>query len=233
MQKYYLASQNIVNGSQKIILEKSNLLDMDKYIYNFDSEASLNEYYGVDENHYLNIMYVYKKMYKYLDLITRKKTNDDFKGILDHTENNLVVYGFSNFMNKFFREFNQTQLEYLYRYGYINSMVYYDLLAYIGIPYYHAGDEQNIIYKVKMILQRYINFRKLYIGLYNYEHHIYPSIPQKQEKKLVSTDNELVNSSYNNGGLDEVYSIFDLDDLKRIDGIDDLKIDGIKRLEKR
>ena len=84
-----------------------------------------------------------------------------------------------------------------------------------------------------MILQRYINFRKLYIGLYNYEHHIYPSIPQKQEKKLVSTDNELVNSSYNNGGLDEVYSIFDLDDLKRIDGIDDLKIDGIKRLEKR
>lgn len=237
MSKYSLVAKNVIDDRTIILIDKIPLIDIDKFVYGYDNEDDLKRHYNLDENYKLRIMYVYNKINKYLELIFKTNSNYNFKNILDYTKGSKILPNFDdfeNYINDFINKFNQTELEFLFKHGYIDSRIYYNLLEYIGVINFHVEDEKTIINNIKSSLRRYINFRKLYIGIYNFEHNITPEpfIYDFPKKKTISTENDDLNNLYNNGGLDEVYSLFDLDELKYIEGIEQLDIDGIKTLKK-
>lgn len=230
MVKYSLVARNVLDGNTTILIEKKPLIEIDKFVYGFDSEKKLKNYYQLDENYRLQIKYVYNRIARYLELILKNGSNHVFKNVLDYTNGNSIplnLSAFEKYINDFINSFDQSELDFLFKYQYIDSWLYYNLLDYIGS--FNLGDQQTIIYNVKSTLRRYINFRKLYLGVYNFKHNIVPEpfrfIPD--EKKKVCTENEYLDNLYNNGGLDVVYSLFDLEDLQKIDGAEQLGIDGI------
>ena len=59
------------------------------------------------------------------------------------------------------------------------------------------------------MLQRYLNFRKLMVGLQKYKNRTLIKNNDVYTKKVISTDDELLNNLFNNGDMDSVYSNYD------------------------
>lgn len=226
MVTYRLISKD-ENNNKKIVLEKHKLSEMDSFIYNsFQSEFELSKHFEI-ENGKFYITYIYQNNPKILDIIL-KDNNREFSFLLHNlSKNNVDVnsVSFRTLINKLIDNTSLSQIEFLYKNNYIDKYTYNDLIGIKtnnknGLDY--VRDTAELFGYLKQDLKKYINFRKLYSGIIAYNHHekrIY-----SDEKIIANTDNELVNSSFNNGGYDELYSCFDLDQLYKLDGIEELGI---------
>lgn len=78
--------------------------------------------------------------------------------------------------------------------------------------------------KIKKEFRRYLVFRKLYSGIIFLENDYVKTINQSIENEFLQVDD----NRYDN--LDEVYSVYDLDDLFRLDNTN-INVDGIKKVK--
>lgn len=242
MVKYSLVAKNVVTDHTVILLDNQSLINIDKHICNgFENMNELRKHFNIADNYDVLIRYIYGQKIKYLETITKDICDYNLSGILSYTnganiDKNLSY--FINYVNQFLLKCNRERVEFLVKYGYIDSKVHSDLIEYLQTINVCYDIKSEIVSELGAILKRYINFRRLYMGSYNFENKNFisksrPKVEIEERKKLVFTEDELLNDVYNNAGLDGVYSLYDLDDLKHIDGIDELNIDGIAFTKKR
>lgn len=230
MVTYRLIAKNELNN-KKIILEKHKLSELDKFIYtSFNNEFELSKYFEMGNSKFY-ITYIYQNNAKILDIIL-KDNNSYFSFLLNNSHKNSVDTNSTNFrmfIDEFISETTNEQLKFLLANGYIDKYTYNNLMEMknnnkSGFDY--ARDMSELFSYLKQDLKKYINFRKLYSGIIAYNNRS-AKIIKSGDELVANTSNELVNDLFNNGGYDELYSRFDLDDLNKIDGIEDLGIDGI------
>lgn len=235
MVKYSLITKNIFTGEETVLIQKKPLIEIDSFIYNsFSSLEEIKRYFNVSDKSKLKIKYTYQSGPKYLDLILQNNSNYSFLSIIENTKNSYInpdIDQFNVFVNSFINSFTLDEVEYLRNNGYINTKMYFDLYEYKNC----ITSEKGEIYKdIKYGLKRYLEFRKLYMGIKQYrsksekKHQIKQNDEEVVQKKI-STDDDLLNNLYNNGGLDEVYSTYDLDELRNIDDNYELGIDGVRK----
>lgn len=233
--KYSLITTDVISKAQNILFQEKNLTILDKFIYkNFSNIESIASYFNVSLNNQFNIMYIYKNYPRYLDLILQEG-NYSFFDILDNVSQNYIDNNskqFNYFLDLFINRItNEKQLLFLVENGYINKRIYYNIQCYRKCDFSkndNQNDKRELYVQLKKELQRYLTFRKLYIGikkLYSDCNHYNKS----DDISLANTNDEYFNRLYNKGNLDEVYSIYDLDDLCKLDGIENLSIDGAKK----
>ena len=235
MVKYSLITENIFTGEVTVLIEKKPLIEIDSFIYNsFSSLDEIKRHFNVSDGSELKIKYTYQSGPKFLDLILKNDSNYSFLSIIRNTEGcyiNTDIDQFNIFVNSFINSFTLDEVEYLRDNGYINKKMYFDLYDYKSC----ITNEKHEIYRdIKYGLKRYLEFRKLYMGVKAYRSRAEKSNQTHQNDeevvpRRISTDDELLNNLYNNGGLDEVYSTYDFDELRSIDTDDELGIDGFTK----
>lgn len=235
MVKYSLITQNIFSGKETVLIEKKPLIEIDNFIYNsFSSLDEIKRHFNVSDESELKIKYIYQSGPKYLDLLLQNNSNYSFLSIIRNTKDSYIntdISQFNMFVNSFINSFTLDEVEYLRDNGYINKKMYFDLHDYKSC----ITSEKNEIYRdIKYGLKRYLEFRKLYIGVQVYRSRTKKDnqlckIDEEVIPRRISTDDELLNNLYNNGGLDEVYSIYDFDELRNLDQNGELEIDGLRK----
>lgn len=224
MIKYSLVSRNIIGTKTQILMEKRYLADIDKFVFNnFASLDEIRKYFKLTNEDNVSITYKVRNCLKSLELIYKDNTNYFLASIMEATkgiEIDMRTTYFLLFIADFMKNIDETKLKYLFSKNYINLKVYNELLIYICDHY----NEYDYFYNFfKYNLRNYLSFRRLYTGLAKYN--VKDLITFDEEKKLVFTEDELLNKLYNNDGLDAVYSTYDLDDLNHIEGVEQLSID--------
>lgn len=236
MVKYSLVTKNIFTDEVKVLIEKKPLIELDRYIYNsFSSLDEIKRHFNVSDESELKIKYTYQSGPKFLDLILKNNSNYSFLSIIRNTKDSYIntdIDQFNIFVNSFINSFTLDEIKYLRDNGYINKKMYFDLVDYKNCI---TGEKYEIYRDIKYSLKRYLEFRKLYIGVNKYRNRTFIENNQNDVEIIsrgISTDDELLNNLYNNGDMDSVYSNFDLDELLLIDGYEQLPIDGLKNIVK-
>lgn len=228
MVKYSLVSKNVINSQTTVLIEKKPLIAIDKFIFNnFRNEDEIRDYYKLTNDEIIKIAYKNRKALKYIALIYKNNTNYFLKSIMNATDGSSIDVRndkYLIFIANFIDSIDMEKVDYLFNSQYINLKVYNELRAYLTTPYNEYDDFYNFF---KYHLSNYLTFRKLFVGLNHYKNK--GSINIGKEKQLISTDDELLNKLYNNGGLDAVYSVYDLDDLMAIEGMEQLNIDSFSK----
>ena len=227
MVTYHLVSKS-ENNNKKVMLKRHKLSELDNFIYNnFKSEIELSNYFEIAEGKFY-ITYTYQNNPKISDLIL-KDENRDFSYLLHNTSKNNIdtnSKSFRNIIAQFLNNTSVSEIKYLFENNYIDKYTYNNLMEMKncskgGLDY--ARDMSELFSYIKQDLKRYISFRKFYSGIIAYNNHE-TKIVNAEEPLIAKTSNDYVNDAFNNGGYDELYSYFDLDDLYKIDGIEELGI---------
>lgn len=226
MVKYSLVTKNMITDKIEVLIEKKPLIEIDKFIYEqFSSLDEIKKYFKVSSDSELKIKYIYQSGPKYLDLILKNNLNYSFLSILENTSGAYIddrVDAFNIMINNFINSVTVDEIKFLRNQGYINKKTFFDLLDYKkGLN----EDKKEIYYDIKRDLKRYLEFRKLYIGIQKYRNK--SKVKEDEMKNIISTGDEYLNDLYNKGDLDEVYGSYDIDDLRNIEGIEQLNIDGL------
>ncbi len=224
MIKYSLVSSNIISTKTQIFMGKQYLVDIDKFVFNnFASLDEIRKYFKLTNDDNVSITYKARNYLKSLELIYKDNTNYFLASIMEATkgiEIDMRTNYFLIFITDFMENIDEKKLNYLFSRNYINLKVYNELLAYI---YDHYNEYDYFYNFLKYNLRNYLSFRRLYTGLAKYS--VKNLAAFNEEKKFVFTEDELLNKLYNTDGLDAVYSTYDLDDLKHIEGVEQLSID--------
>lgn len=236
MSKYSLIAKNIIDGKQTVLIPKKSLVEIDRFIYEtFSDLEGVCKYFNVPTNSHLFITYTYNRVTKFLDLLYKDTLKMNISSILKDTygsnineKNNEFVNIFNDFMNVFTID----EINYLFNMDYIGRKLYDNLFAYRNLDssnYQNISDKNDIRYSTKYMLQRYLNFRKLILGLQKYKNRSLIKNNDVCTKQVIGTDDELLNNLFNNGDMDSVYSNYDLDDLSLISGSEQLPVDVLRK----
>lgn len=222
MIKYSLVS-NSYNGI--VLIQKKALSELDQFTYNnFSSIEQLISYFNLIASDKPVIKYTYRNVSKYLELILKTNNNYILSTIMKNTSFSNIDIRTDNyivFLNHFLNSVDIYELNFLLGNNYITQKIYFDVINYKNNP----NDRGEFYNGFKREFSNYLKFRRLYIGRSKYLLRISSKNNKTDsEIKKAATDDELFNDLYNNGGLDEVYSIYDFDDLSLIEGID--MVDG-------
>lgn len=238
MPKYSLIAKSIIDDKQTVLIPKKSLIEIDRFIYEtFSDLEGVCKYFNVPPNSKLFVAYTYNHITKYLDLLFKHKYEFNLSSILKTANGSSINDQNEDFMkifNRFMSVFTIDEINYLYNMGYINKRIYDNLFEYKNLDvssYQTISDKKDILYSTRKQLLNYLNFRKLCVGLLQYQQKGGESQMTLDDdlKRIISTDDELLNSLYNNGDMDSVYSNYDLDDLLLIDGHEQLPIDILKK----
>lgn len=236
MARYSLIAKNIIDVKQTVLIPKKSLVEIDRFIYEtFSDSEDVCKYFNISTNFELYVVYTYNKVTKYLNLLYKNNFKHNISTILNDTngsnineENNDFINIFNDFMNVFTID----EINYLFNMDYIDKKLYDNLFAYRNLDpsnYQSISDRNDIRYSTKYMLQRYLNFRKLMVGLQKYKNRTLIKNNDVCTKKVISTDDELLNNLFNNGDMDSVYSNYDLDDLSLISGSEQLPVDVLRK----
>lgn len=228
MVKYSLVSKNVINSQTTVLIEKKPLIAIDKFIFNnFRNEDEIRDYYKLTNDEIIKIAYKNRKAVKYIALIYKDNTNYFLKSIMNATDGSSIDVRndkYLIFITNFIDSIDMEKVEDLFNRQYINLKVYNELMAYLTTPY----NEYDYFYNfLKYHLSNYLSFRKLFVGLNHYKNKGLNNFDD--EKSLISTGDELLNKLYNNGGLDAVYGVYDLDDIITIEGAEQLNVDSFSK----
>ena len=238
MSRYSLVSKNKISGTVTIHIKGRPISEIDKYVLsNFSCEDKLKKHYGLSCQDETKIRYQYDQCFRFLEIIYNNSETYMLKSIVDSVNGRYIdmrVDNYITYLTKLLNRINIDELNYLYDNCYINLYMYNILFTYLNDRYHwYSACYNSLIYNLK----DYLSFRKLFIGDYNYRNKKVNEIlgnsknigEDSPEKKRISTGNEFLNGLYNdsNGNLDEIYANFDLDELRHIEGSEQLGIDGI------
>lgn len=236
MARYSLIAKNIIDGKQMVLIPKKSLVEIDRFIYEtFSDSEDVCKYFNISTNFELYVVYTYNKVTKYLNLLYKNNFKHNISTILNDTNGSNINEknnDFINIFNDFMNVFTIDEINYLFNMDYIDKKLYDDLFAYRNLDpsnYQNISDRNDIIYSTKYMLQRYLNFRKLMVGLQKYKNRTLIKNNDVCTKKVISTDDELLNNLFNNGDMDSVYSNYDLDDLSLISGSEQLPVDVLRK----
>lgn len=236
MARYSLIAKNIIDGKQMVLIPKKSLVEIDRFIYEtFSDSEDVCKYFNISTNFELYVVYTYNKVTKYLNLLYKNNFKHNISTILNDTNGSNINEknnDFINIFNDFMNVFTIDEINYLFNMDYIDKKLYDDLFAYRNLDpsnYQSISDRNDIRYSTKYMLQRYLNFRKLMVGLQKYKNRTLIKNNDVCTKKVISTDDELLNNLFNNGDMDSVYSNYDLDDLSLISGSEQLPVDVLRK----
>ena len=236
MARYSLIAKNIIDGKQTVLIPKKSLVEIDRFIYEtFSDSEDVCKYFNISTNFELYVVYTYNKVTKYLNLLYKNNFKHNISTILNDTNGSNINEknnDFINIFNDFMNVFTIDEINYLFNMDYIDKKLYGNLLVYRNLDssnYQNISDRNDIRYSTKYMLQRYLNFRKLMVGLQKYKNRILIKNNDVCTKKVISTDDELLNNLFNNGNMDSVYSNYDLDDLSLISGSEKLPVDVLRK----
>lgn len=236
MSKYSLIAKNIIDGKQTVLIPKKSLVEIDRFIYEtFSDSEDVCKYFNISTNFELYVVYTYNKVTKYLNLLYKNNFKHNISTILNDTNGSNINEknnDFINIFNDFMNVFTIDEINYLFNMDYIDKKLYDNLFAYRNLDpsnYQSISDRNDIRYSTKYMLQRYLNFRKLMVGLQKYKNRTLIKNNDVCTKKVISTDDELLNNLFNNGDMDSVYSNYDLDDLSLISGSEQLPVDVLRK----
>lgn len=236
MARYSLIAKNIIDGTQTVLIPKKSLVEIDRFIYEtFSDSEDVCKYFNISTNFELYVVYTYNKVTKYLNLLYKNNFKHNISTILNDTNGSNINEKnneFINIFNDFMNVFTIDEINYLFNMDYIDKKLYGNLLVYRNLEpcnYQSISDRNDIRYSTKYMLQRYLNFRKLMVGLQKYKNRTLIKNNDVYTKKVISTDDELLNNLFNNGDMDSVYSNYDLDDLSLISGSEQLPVDVLRK----
>ena len=236
MARYSLIAKNIIDGKQTVLIPKKSLVEIDRFIYEtFSDSEDVCKYFNISTNFELYVVYTYNKVTKYLNLLYKNNFKHNISTILNDTNGSNINEKnneFINIFNDFMNVFTIDEINYLFNMDYIDKKLYGNLLVYRNLDssnYQNISDRNDIRYSTKYMLQRYLNFRKLMVGLQKYKNRTLIKNNDVCTKKVISTDDELLNNLFNNGNMDSVYSNYDLDDLSLISGSEKLPVDVLRK----
>lgn len=236
MARYSLIAKNIIDGTQTVLIPKKSLVEIDRFIYEtFSDSEDVCKYFNISTNFELYVVYTYNKVTKYLNLLYKNNFKHNISTILNDTNGSNINEKnneFINIFNDFMNVFTIDEINYLFNMDYIDKKLYGNLLVYRNLDssnYQNISDRNDIRYSTKYMLQRYLNFRKLMVGLQKYKNRTLIKNNDVCTKKVISTDDELLNNLFNNGDMDSVYSNYDLDDLSLISGSEQLPVDVLRK----
>lgn len=236
MTRYSLIAKNIIDGTQTVLIPKKSLVEIDRFIYEtFSDSEDVCKYFNISTNFKLYVVYTYNKVTKYLNLLYKNNFKHNISTILNDTNGSNINEknnDFINIFNDFMNVFTIDEINYLFNMDYIDKKLYDNLFAYRNLDssnYQNISDRNDIRYSTKYMLQRYLNFRKLMVGLQKYKNRTLIKNNDVCTKKVISTDDELLNNLFNNGNMDSVYSNYDLDDLSLISGSEQLPVDVLRK----
>lgn len=236
MARYSLIAKNIIDGKQTVLIPKKSLVEIDRFIYEtFSDSEDVCKYFNISTNFELYVVYTYNKVTKYLNLLYKNNFKHNISTILNDTNGSNINEknnDFINIFNDFMNVFTIDEINYLFNMDYIDKKLYDNLFAYRNLDpsnYQSISDRNDIRYSTKYMLQRYLNFRKLMVGLQKYKNRTLIKNNDVCTKKVISTDDELLNNLFNNGDMDSVYSNYDLDDLSLIIGSEQLPVDVLRK----
>lgn len=236
MARYSLIAKNIIDGTQTVLIPKKSLVEIDRFIYEtFSDSEDVFKYFNISTNFEIYVVYTYNKVTKYLNLLYKNNFKHNISTILNDTNGSNINEknnDFINIFNDFMNVFTIDEINYLFNMDYIDKKLYDNLLAYRNLDssnYQSISDRNDIRYSTKYMLQRYLNFRKLMVGLQKYKNRTLIKNNDVYTKKVISTDDELLNNLFNNGDMDSVYSNYDLDDLSLISGSEQLPVDVLRK----
>lgn len=236
MARYSLIAKNIIDGKQTVLIPKKSLVEIDRFIYEtFSDSEDVCKYFNISTNVKLYVVYTYNKVTKYLNLLYKNNFKHNISTILNDTNGSNINEKnneFINIFNDFMNVFTIDEINYLFNMDYIDKKLYDNLFAYRNLDpsnYQSISDRNDIRYSTKYMLQRYLNFRKLMVGLQKYKNRTLIKNNDVCTKKVISTDDELLNNLFNNGDMDSVYSNYDLDDLSLISGSEQLPVDVLRK----
>lgn len=236
MSRYSLIAKNIIDGKQTVLIPKKSLVEIDRFIYEtFSDSEDVCKYFNISTNFKLYVVYTYNKVTKYLNLLYKNNFKHNISTILNDTNGSNINEknnDFINIFNDFMNVFTIDEINYLFNMDYIDKKLYDNLFAYRNLDpsnYQSISDRNDIRYSTKYMLQRYLNFRKLMVGLQKYKNRTLIKNNDVCTKKVISTDDELLNNLFNNGDMDSVYSNYDLDDLSLISGSEQLPVDVLRK----
>ncbi len=236
MARYSLIAKNIIDGTQTVLIPKKSLVEIDRFIYEtFSDSEDVCKYFNISTNFELYVVYTYNKVTKYLNLLYKNNFKHNISTILNDTNGSNINEknnDFINIFNDFMNVFTIDEINYLFNMDYIDKKLYDNLFAYRNLDsanYQNISDRNDIRYSTKYMLQRYLNFRKLMVGLQKYKNRTLIKNNDVCTKKVISTDDELLNNLFNNGDMDSVYSNYDLDDLSLISGSEQLPVDVLRK----
>lgn len=236
MARYSLIAKNIIDGKQTVLIPKKSLVEIDRFIYEtFSDSEDVCKYFNISTNFKLYVVYTYNKVTKYLNLLYKNNFKHNISTILNDTNGSNINEknnDFINIFNDFMNVFTIDEINYLFNMDYIDKKLYDNLFAYRNLDpsnYQSISDRNDIRYSTKYMLQRYLNFRKLMVGLQKYKNRTLIKNNDVCTKKVISTDDELLNNLFNNGDMDSVYSNYDLDDLSLISGSEQLPVDVLRK----
>lgn len=236
MARYSLIAKNIIDGKQTVLIPKKSLVEIDRFIYEtFSDSEDVCKYFNISTNFELYVVYTYNKVTKYLNLLYKNNFKHNISTILNDTNGSNINEknnDFINIFNDFMNVFTIDEINYLFNMDYIDKKLYDNLFAYRNLDpsnYQSISDRNDIRYSTKYMLQRYLNFRKLMVGLQKYKNRTLIKNNDVCTKKVISTDDELLNNLFNNGDMDSVYSNYDLDDLSLISGSEQLPVDVLRK----
>ena len=236
MSRYSLIAKNIIDGKQTVLIPKKSLVEIDRFIYEtFSDLEGVCKYFNVPTNSHLFIAYTYNRVTKFLDLLYKNTLKLNISSILKDTYGSNINEknnDFINIFNDFMNVFTIDEINYLFDNDYIGRKLYDNLFAYRNLDsanYQNISDRNDIRYSTKYMLQRYLSFRKLIVGLQKYKNRSLIKNNDVCTKQVISTDDELLNNLFNNGDMDSVYSNYDLDDLSLISGSEQLPVDVLRK----
>ena len=236
MSRYSLIAKNIIDGKQTVLIPKKSLVEIDRFIYEtFSDLEGVCKYFNVPTNSHLFIAYTYNRVTKFLDLLYKNTLKLNISSILKDTYGSNINEKnneFANIFNDFMNVFTIDEINYLFDNDYIGRKLYDNLFAYRNLDsanYQNISDRNDIRYSTKYMLQRYLSFRKLIVGLQKYKNRSLIKNNDVCTKQVISTDDELLNNLFNNGDMDSVYSNYDLDDLSLISGSEQLPVDVLRK----
>lgn len=236
MTRYSLIAKNIMDGTQTVLIPKKSLVEIDRFIYEtFSDSEDVCKYFNISTNFKLYVVYTYNKVTKYLKLLYKNNFKHNISTILNDTNGSNINEknnDFINIFNDFMNVFTIDEINYLFNMDYIDKKLYDNLFAYRNLDsanYQSISDRNDIRYSTKYMLQRYLNFRKLMVGLQKYKNRTLIKNNDVCTRKVISTDDELLNNLFNNGDMDSVYSNYDLDDLSLISGSEQLPVDVLRK----
>ncbi len=236
MTRYSLIAKNIIDGKQTVLIPKKSLVEIDRFIYEtFSDSEDVCKYFNISTNFELYVVYTYNKVTKYLNLLYKNNFKHNISTILNDTNGSNINEknnDFINIFNDFMNVFTIDEINYLFNMDYIDKKLYDNLFAYRNLDpsnYQSISDRNDIRYSTKYMLQRYLNFRKLMVGLQKYKNRTLIKNNDVCTRKVISTDDELLNNLFNNGDMDSVYSNYDLDDLSLISGSEQLPVDVLRK----
>lgn len=235
MVTYRLIATNVVNDEEKILLQEKKLSKLDEFIYrNFSTLDSVASYFNIISDSEFSIKFIYNNNPRYLDLILNVG-NYNFLDIIKSVDDNKIDKNSKLFIQIYetvLKNYSKEQLWFLVQNGYISKRIHDFILEYRNYDYCKNDeriDKADLYYQIKSELSRYITFRRLYSGIQQLNAGVKPNI---KPSAVAKTDDSLINDLFNNGDLDSVYSTYDIDDLRFVDGVESLEIDGINLKKK-